>query len=666
LRPDSVRVQFHVRLDRASLPSDPIGAFADVLGRAKNLRARIVGSGIVADDLAARLDAARSDVLYARVLFLFLGAPGITIAALLTLAVAGAGQDRRRREQSLLRMRAADTRHFMTLAAIEAVLIGGVGSALGVSAAALLARQSGSLETPVLGPWMIAAPAGLLLALVAVLAPAWRASRELTVTAGRTIIGRTTTPLWQRLWLDLALLVVGGLAFWYSAPSSYQLVLAPEGVAQVAVDYTAFLAPICVWLGAGLLTMRMLGAWVAHGRTFWARALGSLAAGLTPLVVSVLSRRRRALARAGALTALAIGFAVSTAVFNTTYNDQSRIDAELTNGADVTATGVTTHPAGERLAQLADLPGVVAAEPMMHRFAYVGSDLQDLYGIDPHTIGRATTMSNAYFGHRNAAAALASLASTPDGILVSDETVSDFQLQPGDTLNLRLQSASDHQYHVVAFRFVGIAREFPTAPRDSFLVANSAYIAKMTGNPATEVVLIRAQGAPEPVAAAVRQAFADVAAVRVTSISETQHLISSSLTAVDLRRLTTLELAFAVAAVIGVTGLLFGLDIAERRRGFAVLALLGASGREIAGFLWSGAVVAVGAGFVAGAGIGLAVAYVLVKELQGVFDPPPEALSLPWTYLATLAVCALVSAITVVFVAARALHVRRVEALRDS
>ena len=26
---------------------------------------------------------------------------------------------------------------------------------------------------------------------------------------------------------------------------------------------------------------------------------------------------------------------------------------------------------------------------MQHRFAYVGNDLQDLYGIDPATIGRA-------------------------------------------------------------------------------------------------------------------------------------------------------------------------------------------------------------------------------------------------------------------------------------
>jgi putative ABC transport system permease protein len=443
------------------------------------------------------------------------------------------------------------------------------------------------------------------------------------------------------------------------------VVLAPEGVAQAAVDYTAFLAPICLWLGAGMLATRSLGVRLAGGRALGVGSLGSLAARLAPLVSSVLARRRRALARAAALIALAVGFAVSTAVFNTTYNAQSRIDAELTNGGDVAAVGVAGRPAGQRLVELSRLPGVAAAELMMHRFAYVGSDLQDMYGVDPHEIGRATNMSDAFFDGGNSARTLAALSATRDGVLVSEETVSDFQLQPGDTLNLRLQSAADHQYHVVPFRFVGVAREFPTAPRDSFLVGNADYVAEKTGDGAAEIVLMRASGDPEPVAAAARRVFADMPGVRVTSVGETQRLISSSLTAIDLRGLTTLELTFAVAAVMAAAGLLFGLDVAERRRGFAVLALLGASRSEIAAFLWSEAWVVVGTGLAAGAAIGLLVAYVLVKELQGVFDPPPEGLSMPWLYLAALIVAALASVAVVVLIAARTLDTRRVEALKD-
>jgi putative ABC transport system permease protein len=479
------------------------------------------------------------------------------------------------------------------------------------------------------------------------------------------VVGRASAPLWRRLWLDVALIVAGAVAFWHSAASSYRVVLAPEGVAQAAVDYTAFLAPVCLWLGAGLLATRSLGVWLASSQALRAGRLSSFADRLAPLVASVLARRRRALARAVALTALAVGFAVSTAVFNTTYNAQSRIDAELTNGADVAAVGVSGRPAGQRLAALSRLPGVAAAEPMMHRFAYVGSDLQDMYGVDPRAIGRATNMSNAFFGGGSSARTLAALASRRDGVLVSEETVSDFQLQPGDTVNLRLQIAADHQYHVVPFRFVGVVREFPTAPRDSFLVANADYVSEKTGDAATEIVLMRASGDPEAVTAAARKIFADAPGVRVTSVGGTHRLISSSLTAMDLQGLTTLELTFAVAAVIAAAGLLLGLDVAERRRGFAVLALLGAKRNEIAAFLWSEALVVVGAGLTAGAATGLVIAYVLVKELEGVFDPPPDSLSMPWSYLAALVISALVSVAVVVLIAARVLDTRRVETLKE-
>ena len=342
--PGSARVQLHVRLERASLPSDPVSAFADVLGRAKNLEVRIAGSGLIADNLAARLDATRSDALYARVLFLFLGAPGVAIAVLLTLAVAAAGQERRRREQALLRARGADTALLISLAAVEAVLIGLAGVAVGLAVAALAARAIANLGTLAPAPSAFAALAGLSLALAAAMTPAWRTAREQTVAAARTVVGRSSTLPWRWLWLDVALIAAGAVAFWYSAASSYQVVLAPEGVAQAAVDYTAFLAPVCLWLGAGLLATRSLGIWLAGSRALGAGRLGSLAARLAPLVASTLARRRRALARAVALTALAVGFAVSTAVFNTTYNAQSRIDAELTNGADVAAVGSRRAP----------------------------------------------------------------------------------------------------------------------------------------------------------------------------------------------------------------------------------------------------------------------------------------------------------------------------------
>ncbi len=79
-------------------------------------------------------------------------------------------------------------------------------------------------------------------------------------------------------------------------------------------------------------------------------------------------------------------------------------------------------------------------------------------------------------------------------------------------------NASDHQYHAVPFKFIGVAREFPTAPKDSFLVANATYIARMTGTPASEYALIRTNGDVEKVASAVRSALADSPALQIKDI----------------------------------------------------------------------------------------------------------------------------------------------------
>src|SRR5438445_13281074 len=107
-----------------------------------------------------------------------------------------------------------------------------------------------------------------------------------------------------------------------------------------------------------------------------------------------------------AMTPQSISSATSTTIFNTTYNAQARIDAELTNGSDVTVFGTSDKPAGMHLAALASLPEAAAAEPMQHRFAYVGADLQDLYGIDPRRSERATGLSDPYFSGAGAAITL--------------------------------------------------------------------------------------------------------------------------------------------------------------------------------------------------------------------------------------------------------------------
>ena len=57
-------------------------------------------------------------------------------------------------------------------------------------------------------------------------------------------------------------------------------------------------------------------------------------------------------------------------------------------------------------------------------------------------------------------------------------------------------------------------------------------------------------------------------------------------------------------------------------------------------FIWSEGALMLVIGLVAGGALGAAVAQILVEELQGVFDPPPEHLAVPWPYLSLLAAAA--------------------------
>ena len=669
VRPDSVHIQFHVKIDH-TLPGSPDAAYTAVDRLANNLEARIAGSGIVGNNLAARLAGVRADALYARVLFLFLGLPGVILAILLTLAVADSGKRQRLDEQKLLRVRGATVAQVLQFESVEAIVSGLGGVLLGLFLTYATSEWIMATHIPLSRFAMLwiagAAVSGFFLALSASLYPAWQQSRHVTVAAATAVVRRIGAPLWQKMYLDVIVLGIAMLEYWRTASTGYQVVLAPEGVAQISVHYESFLAPLLLWIGGVLLTMRFWEKGLERGTALLARLLQPLAGNLSGTVAASLGRQQMLLTRGVVLVALAVSFAVSTAIFNTTYNFQTRVDAELTNGADVQVAGSTAAPAGDRLKQLQALPGVAAAQSMMHRFAYVGKDLQDIYGIDPHHLGDATHMANAYFAGGNARATLAALANQPDGVLVAEETRNDFQVRPGDQLNLRLQFAGDHQYHMVPFRFIGVVREFPTAPKDSFLVANAEYIARQTGNTAREIVLLRTNADTGKIAASARNVVASLTGVKVSDINSVERGISSGLTAVNLHGLTRLELAFAVLLVMGATGLILGLGLSERRCSFAILESLGATSSQLGAFIWSeGLLVLLGGGAI-GSLLGFGVAQMLVKVLTGVFDPPPEHLTLPWGYILTLAAAAIASTVVVIMAMKRISRRPVVEELRHS
>lgn len=671
LRPDLVVHQVHASLSSA-LPGSPSTAFAQVSGHARNLETRLAGAGLVGDNLGTALDQARKDALYAQLLFLFLGVPGAILAGLVTAAIAAAGSDRRRRDAALLRTRGASTRSLVTLALGETLLAGGAGVALGLAAALVIGATTfgttsfgASSLTAVL--WAGgAALAGLGIAAGAIALPAWRDARSLTVAGQRATVGRDErAPWWARYGLDFAALAGAGLVYWQASKNGYSLVLAPEGVAQISVNWYALAAPVLGWIGAGLLAHRLADLVLVRGRVPLVWLLRPLGGQLAPTVAATMARQRRLLARALTLVALTAAFAGSTAAFNATYRQQAEADARLSNGADVTVTespGTVVGPGGG--AALAAVPGVAGVEPLQHRFAYVGTDLQDIYGVRPQSILKAGELQDGWFQGGSARALIGALAARPDNLLVSAETVKDFQLQPGEEIRLRLQDGVTRKLKTIPFHYAGVAKEFPTAPKDSFLVANQQYISRTTGNSAVGAFLVQTDGtSPATVAARIRARVGTRAAV--SDIVTQRKVVGSNLTAVELDGLTKIELGFALVLAIAASGLALALGFSERRRSFAIARALGARTRQLGAFVWGESAFVTLGGLALGTLIAAGITDMLLKILTDVFDPPPDHAAIPWLYLSVVLALTLVAVAIAAITTLRALRRPAIEELRD-
>jgi putative ABC transport system permease protein len=304
-------------------------------------------------------------------------------------------------------------------------------------------------------------------------------------------------------------------------------------------------------------------------------------------------------------------------------------------------------------ARIASTPGVQAATAVDHSYAYVGPDLQDTFGIDASSFAHATTLRDSYFIGGSAAQMIARLRARPDGILVSKETIADYSLSLGDLLRLRVLDHRSGRFRVVPFHVVGVVQEFPSAPRDSFMVTNLGYLeaADHAGGP--NVVFAKAG---DPPAAARRVAAATRGdGTIVKQVGEQTQQTVSSITTVDLRGISRILEAFTVLLAAAAMGLFVTLGMAERRLEFATMTALGARMRDVGAFVWSEAGLVLVAGIALAAGLGLLLSEMLVAMLQHVFDPPPDHLAVPWGYLGALIGAAVLGAAAATAAAARGL-----------
>jgi putative ABC transport system permease protein len=206
------------------------------------------------------------------------------------------------------------------------------------------------------------------------------------------------------------------------------------------------------------------------------------------------------------------------------------------------------------------------------------------------------------------------------------------------------------RFRVAPFHVVGIVQEFPSAPKDSFMVANLSYLRQVGHEPGPNVLFVRAHGDPGVLAERVSSATRGLG-VTVKDIGRQRAQTVSSITTVSLRGISRIEEVFVLVLGAAAMTLFVAVAVSERRHEFATMAALGASLRRISAFVWSEAVIIL-LGSLALAGLlGWLLAEMLVAMLRHVFDPPPDHLAVPWAFLACLGSAAILGALVAIALA---------------
>ena len=617
---------------------------ARALQQATQLRNRVErslpGQIVFVDNLGDSLNGAAGDALYAQTLYIMLAVPGALVALGLAYLAALGTAERDRRSLALLRARGARRRDLIWLAALESLVLGFLAGPLGTGLAFAALHVAGAADASsgrllvTLAVSVVVAAAGAAATRIGTGLAAFRAG----IGETRRSVRRTATPLWQRLYLDLIALAAAGLVYSLTARTGFSAIVNPDSNPTLSLSVYMFLGPALLWVGAALLLVRLRGgaiAWLAR------RLAGERATTTGGFLLASAARRGGAINRGLLVLGLLLAFGVNLGIFTATYDQQARVDAQLTLGADVVATappGAVARTA--LLRRIAHVRGVAGVSAVDHSYSYVGPDLQDTFGIDPSTVTRATTLRDSYFLGGSAAQMLERLRGRRDGILVSKETITDYSLNLGDLLRLRVLDRSTGRFRIAPFHVVGIVQEFPSAPKDSFMVANIGYLRAVTHDPGPNVVFARASGDPDTLAQRIAAATAPFG-TSVKSIREQTAQTVSSITTVDLRGISRIEEAFVLVLAAAAMALFLTVALAERRHELATMTALGASLGRAAAFLWSEAALVLLAALALSALLGWLLAEMLVAMLQHVFDPPPDRLALPWHFLAGLGGAAL-------------------------
>ncbi len=644
--------ELHVETNHSLLPSDPTKASIYVSTLRRRMEKQFPGEIKITNNLADALKKARSDILWAKLLFLFLGMPGVALAAYLSKYATDLLTGPQRREIGLLRSRGATPRQIMLTMGITSFLIALVGTIIGVLAG--LGTTAGLFGTAAIAPAALplytrsafyAFVAGLLLTAVATYLPIRATLNSEISQERRQAEHEAKRPFWARSYLDVASLIIAAIIFWVTQKGGgFKPIEGAEG-ASLSLGFFVFLAPFFLWLGLTLMLSRVLAGGVSRGAGIIQGALRAIFGDLGNMAGKSITRRAPQIASAVVIVSLALSFGISLGIFIHTYQVQKAVDARYELGSDVKLTPASSHLQTASFAsKISKVPGVSAVTPIQRAQAYVGSSLQTVFGIDPRTYASAARPANSFFVGITAAQAMHNLAATPNGVLVSDELATAYDIRTGDPVIIRLPdtASSNGKYVETRLKAVGIIRFFPTTQQNSFLVMNQTLMQQTTHNDKVNYFLIKTSGSPKVVAINLQNSIGKQIPIKTQDIDTAILASGSSMTSLNLRGLGSIELLYTVIIISLGLGIFLLAMIYERAREFGAMRALGSTASQMGRILWSESLTVGALSVLIGLVIGLILGRIFVSLLKVLYTIPPAGMAVPWAALFILLALALV------------------------
>ena len=649
-------LELDVLVDRARLRADPGTALEQTKRIAGAIDRVDPGQGYLIDNISNTLAVARDDAAVGRRMFLFLGLPGVLMAAFLAAYAGSILAAAERREHANLRVRGAHRGHLRRIALYKALAFACAGSVLGIalglaSAASMLGWtnffEAASWHLVVSG--LIAIGAGAVITALALYIPARRSvSRE--VSQERREMQVVQIPAWHRLWIDLALLAAAGVAELVALrtgaldPPSGSVY---SGVA-ISLPSRLLLAPLIAWVGGLLLCVRLLLALALRLPRSSSLRFGSVVRGI---LSRSLRRRTWSLVTGIVGLGLVVSFGTSLAIFTATYDAAKAADSRFDLGSDLRITfsvlSTASHPASSA-SELA-VQGVSAATPVVFRLqnsVLIGpynQHTKNLAAIDPATFARVAPLPDSVFGDRSGAEILAALQADPQGLLVDAGTADDLQVDRGDTVKIILALGTKGEVEQT-FHVVGLFTRFPGFPEGANLVVNLSGYETATGIQNIDFFLA---GAADHSHAGLARAVVALRSgpgkndpIHIDSTETVLDKDQSSLTAVNVNGLVGLDSIYiSLMSATAIAMFIFGLML-QRRREYVTLRAQGLRMRELHALVLAEAAVVAICGLAAGLIVGSGIASLLVHILRALFILDP-IVTLPVGHIAILAVLVL-------------------------